>query len=112
MSSTIPVGLFEFEVLLEQHGVNAELSLRGSPDGLAVFLKHGDRTWQLHTQRGAPRVFRSPATAVNFFAGLGVDRLVLESLSNWDAESYVNQSSRRRRKSDDEKLAAGAENKH
>lgn len=80
------------------------IHIKGSKDGLQVFIKCGANEYQLYTQRGKPRLFRSPATAVNFIAELGADRLVLEDLSKWNPASYVNQNSRRKTKPGDQNL--------
>ena len=100
MSQTISsVDVKKFSLLVKEGDARlCEIQVKGSIKGLEIFIKCGANKYQLYTQRGKPRLFRSPATAVNFLAELGADRLVVEDLSQWDPASYVNQSSRRKTK--------------
>lgn len=84
--------IHEFETAIDVHDGVAILS--GAEVGLEVFFWTGESLYQLYTQREKARVFKSPSTAVNFLTRLGVDSIVLQHLSNWNPDSYVNQSSR------------------
>ena len=75
-----------------------EIILKGTSSGFEVFVRQGKQLFKLYTQRKSPRVFRAPNTAINFLAELGAERIVIDGLGNWKPDTYVNQSSRPKRK--------------
>lgn len=78
--------------------VKPEFFLQGTEQGFEVFLRNGKKIFKLYTQRKAPRIFRSPNTAINFLAELGAESIMIEGLNNWKPDTYVNQNSRSKKK--------------
>jgi hypothetical protein len=69
--------------LLLSNPIKPEIVLIGTPSGFEVSMVHGQQLFKLYTQRKAPRVFKSPDTAMTYLAELGVDRVVVNGLINW-----------------------------
>ena len=76
--------------------------LNGTTNGFEVVLKIKNEIIKLQTQRKKIRYFKSPSTAINYLAGIGVERLCVEGLDNWTPDSYVNANSKRRARKDAE----------
>lgn len=87
-----------FKALLLNVKAKPAVVLKGTPSGFEVLVEQGKTLFKLYTQRKSPRVFRSPNTAINFLAELGAERVVIDGLGNWKPDTYVNQSSRPKRK--------------
>lgn len=72
-----------------------DVILYHTDDGIEVILRDKDVIYKLITSRKQIRLFKSPATAINYLANFGVKRVIHEGLENWKPDCYVEKNQTR-----------------
>ena len=72
-----------FKALWANSQAKPAVFLTARPMALWSFLSRVRKLFKFYTQRKLAMPFRSPATAINFWAERSVERIVIDGLGHW-----------------------------